>query len=39
MIADTYIVNVEGAIAHPETPPWTRLALKLAESVRRKRGW
>jgi len=26
-------------IAHPETPPWTRLALELAESVRRQRGW
>jgi len=27
------------AIAHPETPPWTRLALELAESVRLERGW
>jgi len=27
------------AIAHPETPPWTRLALELAEKVRRERGW
>lgn len=27
------------AIAHPETPPWTRLALELAEKVRLQRGW
>lgn len=27
------------AIAHPETPPWTRLALALAEKVRLERGW
>jgi hypothetical protein len=27
------------AMAHPETPPWTRLALKLAERVRLERGW
>jgi 8-oxo-dGTP diphosphatase len=27
------------AIAHPETPPWTRLALELAENVRLERGW
>ena len=27
------------AIAHPETAPWTRLALELAEKVRRERGW
>jgi 8-oxo-dGTP pyrophosphatase MutT (NUDIX family) len=27
------------AIAHPETPPWTRLALELAEKVRLERGW
>jgi 8-oxo-dGTP diphosphatase len=27
------------AIAHPETPPWTRLALELAERVRLERGW
>ena len=27
------------AIAHPETPPWTQLALKLAEKVRIERGW
>jgi 8-oxo-dGTP diphosphatase len=27
------------AIAHPETPPWTRLALELAENKRLERGW
>jgi 8-oxo-dGTP pyrophosphatase MutT (NUDIX family) len=27
------------AIAHPETPPWTRLALELAEKKRLERGW
>ncbi len=27
------------AIAHPETPPWTRLALQLAEKARLERGW
>jgi 8-oxo-dGTP pyrophosphatase MutT (NUDIX family) len=27
------------AIAHPETPPWTRLALELAEKVRVEKGW
>jgi 8-oxo-dGTP diphosphatase len=27
------------AIAHPETPPWTRLALELAEQKRQALGW
>ena len=27
------------AIAHPETPPWTCLALQLAEKARLERGW
>ena len=27
------------AIAHPETPPWARLSLELAEEVRLARGW
>ncbi len=27
------------AIAHPETPPWTRLSLVRAEEVRVARGW
>ena len=27
------------AIAHPETPPWTRLALELAKQARLERGW
>jgi 8-oxo-dGTP diphosphatase len=27
------------AIAHPETPPWTRHSLELAEQVRLKKGW
>ena len=27
------------AIAHPETPPWTRLSLEMAERVRVECGW
>lgn len=27
------------AVAHPETPPWTRLSLERAEKVRLDRGW
>ncbi|MCL7452521.1 MAG: hypothetical protein M8467_05690 [Anaerolineae bacterium] len=27
------------AIAHPETPPWTRLGLALAEKALLERGW
>jgi 8-oxo-dGTP pyrophosphatase MutT (NUDIX family) len=27
------------AIAHPETPPWTRLSLELAEKLRLEWGW
>jgi 8-oxo-dGTP pyrophosphatase MutT (NUDIX family) len=27
------------AITHPETPPWTKLSLELAERVRLERGW
>jgi 8-oxo-dGTP pyrophosphatase MutT (NUDIX family) len=27
------------AIAHPETPPWTKLSLELAERVCHERGW
>jgi 8-oxo-dGTP pyrophosphatase MutT (NUDIX family) len=27
------------AIVHPETPPWTRLSLELAEQIRQARGW
>jgi 8-oxo-dGTP pyrophosphatase MutT (NUDIX family) len=27
------------ALAHPETPPWTRLSLEMAEQVRLARGW
>jgi 8-oxo-dGTP diphosphatase len=32
-------MTVEEASAHPETPPWARLSLKLAEEVRLARGW
>jgi len=39
MLADRYIVNVEGAIANPETPPWTRFILELAEEAQLARGW
>ncbi len=27
------------AIAHPETPPWTKLSLELADKVRLEREW
>ncbi len=27
------------AIAHPETPPWTRMSLELAERIRLEKGW
>ena len=27
------------ALSHPETPPWTRQSLELAEKVRVQRGW
>ncbi len=27
------------AIAHPETPPWTRSSVELAEEKRIERGW
>jgi len=27
------------ALAHPETPPWTRHSLELAEKKRIERGW
>jgi 8-oxo-dGTP pyrophosphatase MutT (NUDIX family) len=27
------------AIAHPETAPWTRLSLELAEKIRLEKGW
>ncbi|MFN2292475.1 MAG: NUDIX hydrolase [Anaerolineae bacterium] len=32
-------LTADEAIAHPETPPWTRLSLKLAEKARVARGW
>jgi hypothetical protein len=32
-------MTADDAIAHPETPPWTRLALELAEQKRLERGW
>jgi 8-oxo-dGTP diphosphatase len=32
-------MTVAEVFAHPETPPWTRLSLELAEKVRLARGW
>jgi 8-oxo-dGTP diphosphatase len=32
-------MTADEAIAHPETPPWTRWSLELAEKTRLKRGW
>lgn len=26
-------------LTHPETPPWTRLSIELAEKARLERGW
>jgi hypothetical protein len=31
--------TAEEAIAHPETPPWTRFSLEMAEEVRLEQGW
>lgn len=38
-IAAVRWMTAEEAIAQPETPPWTRLSLKMAESKRLERGW
>jgi 8-oxo-dGTP diphosphatase len=38
-VAAVHWLTAAEAIAHPETPPWTRLALELAEKVRLERGW
>jgi hypothetical protein len=38
-VAAVYWMTAAEAIAHPETPPWTRLALEMAEQVRLERGW
>lgn len=32
-------MTAEEASAHPETPPWTRNALELAERIRLAKGW
>jgi 8-oxo-dGTP diphosphatase len=38
-VAAVHWMTAAEAIAHPETPPWTRLALELAEKVRLERDW
>jgi 8-oxo-dGTP diphosphatase len=38
-VAAVLWMAADEAIAHPETPPWTRLALELAEKARLERGW
>jgi 8-oxo-dGTP diphosphatase len=38
-VASVHWMTAAEAIAHPETPPWTRLALQLAEKARLERGW
>jgi ADP-ribose pyrophosphatase YjhB (NUDIX family) len=38
-VAAVHWLTAAEAMAHPETPPWTRLALELAERVRLERGW
>ena len=38
-VAAVHWMTAAEAIAHPETPPWTRLSLELAEKVRLQRGW
>jgi 8-oxo-dGTP diphosphatase len=38
-VAAVHWMTAAEAVAHPETPPWTSLALELAEKVRLERGW
>jgi 8-oxo-dGTP pyrophosphatase MutT (NUDIX family) len=38
-VAAVHWLTAEEAVAHPETPPWTRLSLELAEKARLARGW
>lgn len=38
-VAAVHWMTAAEAIAHAETPPWTRLSLELAEKVRLERGW
>ncbi len=38
-VAAVHWMTATEAIAHPETPPWTRLSLELAERVRLEKGW
>jgi 8-oxo-dGTP diphosphatase len=38
-VAAVHWMTAAEVIAHPETPPWTRLSLELAEKVRLERGW
>jgi len=38
-VAGVQWMTAAEAIAHPETPPWTRLSLELAERIRLAKGW
>jgi 8-oxo-dGTP pyrophosphatase MutT (NUDIX family) len=38
-VAAVHWMTAAEAIAHPETPPWTRLSLQIAEEKRLQRGW
>lgn len=38
-VATVHWMTAGEAITHPETPPWTRQSLKLAESKRLVKGW
>jgi 8-oxo-dGTP diphosphatase len=38
-VAAVHWMTAAEAIAHPETPPWARLSLRLAEEQRIERGW
>jgi 8-oxo-dGTP diphosphatase len=38
-VAAVQWMTASEAITHPETPPWTRLSLELAERTRLEKGW
>ena len=38
-VASVRWMTLQEALTHPETPPWTRFALQLAEKARLERGW
>jgi 8-oxo-dGTP diphosphatase len=38
-VAAVHWLTADEVMAHPETPPWTRLSIELAEKARLERGW